>query len=372
MADMNTNDQTLNDNSEVDKDLAPVRAQIDAVDAQLLQLLNERAKLAQEVGHIKQKHKQPVFRPEREAFVLEKIAARNPGPLPNHSLQTLWREVMSICRAMEEAVKVAYLGPAGTYTEQAMYKQFGHAIDAIDCTTVDDIFRTVEADGAAFGVVPIENSIEGAVNRTMDLLLASPLKICGEVSLAIRHSMLHKTGDMNRVTQIVAHPQALAQCYNWLKQHYPHIEQKPVSSNAQGAQLAAADDTIAAIASEIAGNKYELQTVAAGIQDDANNRTRFIVIAKQLCGISPSDKTSIILATPNKAGAVYALLEPFAKNGVSMLRFESRPAKQKGWEYFFYIDFAGHVDEPHVAEALKDLEANAAFYKCLGSYPVTQ
>ncbi|MGL4766823.1 MAG: prephenate dehydratase [Formosimonas sp.] len=355
----------------VDTDLAPIRAQIDAVDTQLITLLNERAKLAQAVGHVKQKHNQPVFRPEREAQVLEKIAQRNPGPLPSHHLQALWREVMSVCRAMEEAVKVAFLGPAGTYTEQAMVKQFGHAIHAVDCSTIDDIFRAVEADGAAFGVVPIENSIEGAVNRTMDLLLSTPLTICGEVSLAINHHLLHASGDMSGVTTIVAHPQALAQCHHWLKEHHPQIEQKPVSSNAQGALMAQSDPSIAAIASEVAATTYGLQTVSAGIQDDANNRTRFIVIGKQLCGTSPNDKTSIILATPNKAGAVYALLEPFARQGVSMLRFESRPARQKGWEYFFYIDFAGHIDEPHVRDALAEIEASAAFYKCLGSYPVT-
>jgi chorismate mutase/prephenate dehydratase len=361
----------LNGNSSIDTELAALRVQIDALDTQLLNLLNERAKLAQAVGHVKQKYNQPVFRPEREAQVLEKIAQRNPGPLPSHHLQALWREVMSVCRAMEEAVKVAYLGPAGTYTEQAMVKQFGHAIHSIDCTTIDDIFRTVEADGAAFGVVPIENSIEGAVNRTMDLLLTTSLKICGEVSLAINHHLLHINGDMSGVKTIVAHPQALAQCHHWLKEHHPHIEQKPVSSNAQGAVMAQADPSIAAIASDIAAATYGLQTVVAGIQDDANNRTRFIVIGKQLCGTSPNDKTSLILATPNKAGAVYALLEPLAKHGVSMLRFESRPARQKGWEYFFYIDFAGHIEQANVQSALAELESNAAFYKCLGSYPVT-
>ena len=355
----------------VDTELAPLRVQIDALDTQLLNLLNERAKLAQAVGHVKQKYNQPVFRPEREAQVLEKIAQRNPGPLPSHHLQALWREVMSVCRAMEEAVKVAFLGPAGTYTEQAMVKQFGHAIHAVDCTTIDDIFRTVETGGAAFGVVPVENSIEGAVNRTMDLLLATPLTICGEVSLSINHHLLHQSGDMSGVSTIVAHPQALAQCQHWLKEHYPNIEQKPVGSNAQGAVMAQADPTVAAIASDIAAATYGLQTVVAGIQDDPNNRTRFVVIGKQLCGVSPNDKTSLILATPNKAGAVYALLEPLARNGVSMLRFESRPARQKGWEYFFYIDFAGHIEQENVKTALTELESSAAFYKCLGSYPVT-
>ena len=355
----------------VDTELAPLRVQIDALDTQLITLLNERAKLAQAVGHVKQKYKQPVFRPEREAQVLEKIAQRNPGPLPSHHLQALWREVMSVCRAMEEAVKVAFLGPAGTYTEQAMAKQFGHAIHGIDCSTIDDIFRTVEADGAAFGVVPIENSIEGAINRTMDLLLNSPLRICAEVSLAIRHSLMHRTGDMTQVTTIVAHPQALAQCYGWLKQHYPNIEQKPVSSNAQGARMAQESDAIACIAGDSAAMMYELQKVAVGIQDDANNRTRFVVLGKQVCSPSPADKTSLILAAPNKAGSVFELIEPLARHGVSMVRFESRPAKQKGWEYYFYIDFIGHAEQDNVAKALAEIEAQAAFYKCLGSYPVT-
>ena len=369
---MNNTSLTPEIQSEVDRDLAPIRVEIDAVDTQLLQLLNERAKLAQRVGEVKQKYDQPVYRPERESVVLEKIAAKNPGPLPTATLQTLWREVMSACRAMEEPVKVAYLGPAGTYTEQAMFKQFGHAIVGVDCVTIDDIFHAVEAGGATFGVVPIENSIEGAINRTMDLLLNSPLRICAEVSLAIQHSLLHSTGDMDEVTTIVAHPQALAQCYAWLKQHYPHVTQKPVSSNAQGAKMAQEDASVACIAGDSAAMMYELQKVAVGIQDDANNRTRFVVLGKQVCSPSPADKTSLILAAPNKAGSVFALIEPLARHGVSMVRFESRPAKQKGWEYYFYIDFVGHIDEPHVAAALQEIEAQAAFYKCLGSYPVTE
>ena len=368
---MNTPNATSDIQAQVDTDLAPIRTQIDAVDAQLLQLLNERAKLAQQVGEVKQKYNQPVYRPERESVVLEKIAQRNPGPLPTPALQTLWREVMSVCRAMEEPVKVAFLGPAGTYTEQAMFKQFGHAIIGVDCVSIDDIFHTVEADGAAFGVVPIENSIEGAINRTMDLLLGTPLRICAEVSLAIRHSLMHATGDMSQVKIIAAHPQALAQCYGWLKQHYPQVEQKPVSSNAQGALMAQNDPTIACIAGDSAAMMYQLQKVAVGIQDDANNRTRFVVIGKQVCSPSPADKTSIILATTNNAGSLFQLVEPMARHGVSMVRFESRPAKQKGWEYFFYIDFIGHVEQPNVAAALAELETRAAFYKCLGSYPVT-
>ncbi len=368
---MNNAELTPELQAEVDRDLAPIRAKIDAVDTQLLTLLNERAKLAQDVGHVKQKYAQPVYRPERESVVLEKIASKNPGPLPTPQLQTLWREVMSVCRAMEEPVKVAFLGPAGTYTEQAMFKQFGHAIVGVDCVSIDDIFHAVEADGAAFGVVPIENSIEGAINRTMDLLLNSPLKVCAEVSMAIRHSLLHKTGDMSAVTTIVAHPQALAQCYAWLKQHHPQLTQKPVSSNAQGAKMAAEDASIACIAGDSAAMMYELQKVAVGIQDDANNRTRFVVLGKQLCSPSPADKTSLILAAPNKAGSVFQLIEPLARHGVSMVRFESRPAKQKGWEYYFYIDFIGHVEQDNVAAALAEIESQAAYYKCLGSYPVT-
>lgn len=371
MENMNKSELTPELHAQVDTDLAPIRTQIDAVDTQLLQLLNERAKLAQAVGEVKQKYAQPVYRPERESVVLDKIASKNPGPLPNNALQTLWREVMSVCRAMEEPVKVAYLGPTGTYTEQAMFKQFGHAIVGVDCVSIDDIFHSVEADGAAFGVVPIENSIEGAINRTMDLLLNSPLRICAEVSLDIRHSLLHVSGQMDGVTTIVAHPQALAQCYAWLKQHYPNITQKPVSSNAQGAKMAQEDASIACIAGDSAAMMYELQKVAIGIQDDANNRTRFVVIGKQHCSPSPMDKTSLILAAPNKAGSLFQLIEPLARHGVSMVRFESRPAKQKGWEYFFYIDFIGHTDMANVREALDEIENQAAFYKCLGSYPVT-
>ena len=356
--------------------LKALRVRIDSLDEKILELISERARCAQDVARVKMaslpEGEKPVFyRPEREAWVLKHIMELNKGPLDNEEMARLFREIMSSCLALEQPLKVAYLGPAGTYTEQAMFKQFGHAIVGVDCVSIDDIFHAVEADGATFGVVPIENSIEGAINRTMDLLLNSPLRICAEVSLAIRHSLMHRTGDMAQVTTIVAHPQALAQCYGWLKQHYPNIEQKPVSSNAQGARMAQESDAIACIAGDSAAMMYELQKVAVGIQDDANNRTRFVVLGKQVCSPSPADKTSLILAAPNKAGSVFELIEPLARHGVSMVRFESRPAKQKGWEYYFYIDFIGHTEQDNVAKALAEIEAQAAFYKCLGSYPVT-
>ncbi|WP_338771587.1 prephenate dehydratase [Massilia sp. METH4] len=351
--------------------LKPLRDQIDAIDAQILSLLNQRAKVAQEVGHVKAETNAPVFRPEREAQVLRGVADRNPGPMGNTEVQTIFREIMSACRALEKRVTVAYLGPAGTFSEQAVYQQFGHAVEGLPCASIDEVFRATEAGTAEFGVVPVENSSEGAINRTLDLLLQTPLIISGEVAIAVHHSLMSKTGTMGGVTAICAHSQALAQCQVWLNEHYPHVERRAVASNAEAARLASLDPTIAAIASEIAGTQYNLGIVNSHIQDDPHNRTRFAVIGHLQPGPSGSDRTSLVLAVPNKAGAVYQLLAPLAKHGVSMTRFESRPARVGTWEYYFYVDIEGHVQNPAVTQALAELKGNAAFFKVLGSYPTS-
>ncbi|VXB25121.1 prephenate dehydratase [Massilia sp. 9I] len=349
--------------------LTPLREQIDAIDAQILELLSRRGKIAQEVGHVKAETNAPVFRPEREAQVLRGVAERNPGPLKDRDVQTIFREIMSSCRALEKRVTVAYLGPSGTFSEQAVYQQFGTAIETLPCVSIDEVFRATEAGTADFGVVPVENSSEGAINRTLDLMLATTTVISGEISIPVHHSLMTKTGSMDGVTVVCAHSQALAQCQVWLNLHHPGIERRAVASNAEAAILASQDPSVAAIASEMAGEQYQLGVVQAHIQDDPHNRTRFAVIGSLETGPSGRDHTSIVLAVPNKAGAVYNLLAPLAKHGVSMTRFESRPARIGTWEYYFYVDIEGHVVDPAVARALGELKDNAAFFKVLGSYP---
>ena len=354
-----------------DDKLLPLRQKIDAIDSQILDLLNQRARVAQEVGHVKAETNAPVFRPEREAQVLRKAAERNPGPLLGVDIQTIFREVMSACRALEKRVAVAYLGPEGTFSEQAVYQQFGHAVAGLPCVSIDEVFRDAEAGTADFGVVPVENSSEGVINRTLDLLLQTTLRISGEISIPVHHSLMTKTGAMDGITRICAHSQALAQCNAWLNQNYPQIERQAVASNAEAARMASDDPSVAAIAGEIAGQKYNLQTVNAHIQDDPHNRTRFAVIGRLQTAPSGRDQTSIVLSVPNKAGAVYNLLAPLAKHGVSMTRFESRPARMGAWEYYFYVDLEGHEQDEKVAKALTELKENAAFFKLLGSYPFT-
>jgi chorismate mutase/prephenate dehydratase len=351
--------------------LKPLREQIDAIDAQILDLLNRRAKVAQEVGHVKAETNAPVFRPEREAQVLRGVAERNPGPMGNTELQTIWREIMSACRSLEKRVTIAFLGPAGTYSEQAVYQQFGTAVDVLPCSSIDEVFRATEAGTAEFGVVPVENSTEGAIGRTLDLLLHTPLTISGEVSIAVRHSLLTATGNMDGITAICAHAQALAQCQIWLNNNYPDIERRAVSSNAEAARMARDDHALAAIAGERAGVRYGLGTVKANIQDDPHNRTRFAVIGHLQAGPSGEDRTSLALAAPHKAGSIYRLLGSLAQHNVSMTRFESRPARTGTWEYYFYVDVEGHVQDEAVAKALDELRGNAAFFKVLGSYPVS-
>jgi chorismate mutase/prephenate dehydratase len=352
-----------------DDKLKPLRDQIDAIDAQLIALLNQRAGVAQQVGHIKAETNAPVFRPEREAQVLSRVAERNDGPLASSDLQSIFREVMSACRALEKRITVAFLGPAGTYSEQAVWQQFGQAVEGLPCVSIDEIFRSVEAGTAEFGVVPVENSTEGAVNRTLDLLMRTTLSISGEVALPVQHSLMTRTGTMEGVTRICAHSQALAQCQAWLNEHYPQLERRAVASNGEAARMASEEAGVAAIAGDMAARRYSLAIAHAHIQDDPHNRTRFFVVGTLQPGPSGRDQTSLLLSVPNKSGAVYELLAPLARHGVSMTRFESRPARTGRWEYFFFVDIEGHAHDAKVAEALAELQTQAAFFKVLGSYP---
>ena len=355
--------------------LADLRIQIDALDKQLLTLLNQRALVAEQVGEVKKREGTPFFRPDRVAQVIEKIQQTNKGPLKNEHVAAVWREIMSACLALESPVRVAYLGPAGTFSEEAAVQFFGSSIEHVPCTSFDEVFRSTTAGTAEFGVVPVENSTEGVVSRSLDLLLNSPLHIVGEVSLMVRHNLLRLSDSLEGIEVVYAHPQALAQCQGWLTTHLPHVERRAASSNAEGARLATTHPAWAGIASARAATQFALHTAAHAIQDDAFNRTRFAVVCLPQTLPAPSasgkDCTSLVVSVPNQPGAVHDILVPLKIHGVSMTRFESRPARSGQWEYYFYIDLQGHPSQDHVKAALADLQQLCAFYKVLGTYPVS-
>lgn len=354
--------------------LTDLRTQIDSLDTQLLQLLNARAKVAEQVGEIKKREGTPFFRPDRVAQVIEKVKTANPGPLREAHVAAIWREIMSACLALESPQRVAVLGPEGTFTEQAAIEYFGGAADLIYCANFDEVFHATAAGSAQYGVVGVENSTEGAVARTLDLFLHSPAHVVGEVSLLVRHNLLRSTNSLEGIEAVLAHPQALAQCHAWLSKHLPHAERRAVSSNAEGARLAATNPAWAGIASESAAAQFGQHIVAHAIQDDPYNRTRFAIITlPQTLGMPPAsgrDCTSLVVSVPNKPGAVHDLLVPLKTHKVSMTRFESRPARTGQWEYYFYIDLDGHPSQPHVAAALQELRELSAFFKIIGAYPV--
>jgi len=355
-------------------ELLGLRARIDSLDRELLALLNQRATLAQQVGELKRREGSVAFRPEREAQVIDGLKASNTGPLKPESVAPIWREIMSACRALETPTRVAYLGPAGTFSELAAIGFFGSTIVKLPCATSDEVFQVTSAGAADFGVVPVENSSEGVVTRSLDLFLTTPLFIIGETSLYVRHNLLRRDNTIEQVQAVCAHPQALAQCHAWLSNHLPNAERRPVASNAEGARLASLDGTVAAIASERAASEFGLHIIAPAIQDDAHNRTRFAILAHPHLHPQPAasghDCTSLVVSVANRPGAVHDMLVPLKKHGVSMTRFESRPARSGQWEYYFYIDLQGHPDQPHVAAALTELRDVCAFFKLLGTYPI--
>ncbi len=354
--------------------LESLRGQIDMLDRELLERLNRRAEVASTIGALKRAEGSPAFRPEREAAVIDALKKANGGPLPEASVAPIWREIMSACRALETPTRVAYLGPAGTFSELAALGYFGSSIVKVACANADEVFHATSAGAADFGVVPVENSSEGVVTRSLDLFLTTPLTIVGETSLYVRHNLLRKIDSLDGIVAVCAHPQALAQCHAWLSHHLPGVERRPVASNAEGARMAGADGSLAGLASERAASEYGLFVVAPAIQDDAHNRTRFAIVAHPGTHPQPQatghDCTSLVVSVANRPGAVHDLLQPLKAHGVSMTRFESRPARSGQWEYYFYIDLEGHPDQPHVALALRELREACAFFKLLGTYPV--
>ena len=356
------------------KNLSELRKDIDAVVSKLLALLNQRATLAHEVGDLKRAEGSPVFRPEREAQVVHSLQTANAGPLRNLGVANIWREIMSACRALEAAQRVAFLGPAGTFSEQAAFQFFGSSIERAPCSSIDEVFRAAASGSAEFGVVPVENSTEGVVSRSLDLFLNTPLHVVGETSLLVRHNLLRQSASLEGIEAIYAHPQALAQCQGWLNTHLPKADRRTASSNAEGARLATTNPAWAGIASDRAAAEFGLHIAAHAIQDDAFNRTRFAVVCLPHVLAAPvatgRDCVSLIVSVPNRPGAVHDMLVPLKQHGVSMTRFESRPARSGQWEYYFYLDIQGHPAQPHVAQALRDLQALCAFYKVLGTYPI--
>jgi chorismate mutase/prephenate dehydratase len=355
-------------------ELLVLRDQIDALDSQLLALLNQRAHVAEQVGEIKRRDGTPFFRPDRVAQVIAKIKAANPGPLKSEHVAAIWREIMSACLALESPQRVAVLGPFGTFCEQAAIEYFGGAADLIYCNSFDEVFHATASGSAQYGVVGVENMTEGVVTRSLDLFLHTPTHQVGEVSLLIRHNLLRKDNSLEGVEAVLAHPQALAQCQNWLSKHLPNAERRAVSSNAEGARLAATNPAWAAIASERAAPLFGLHIVAHAVQDEAYNRTRFAIITlPQTMDMPPAsgrDCTSLVVSVHNRPGAMHDLLVPLKQHGVSMTRLESRPARTGQWEYYFYIDLDGHPSQPHVAAALAELRELCAFFKIIGAYPL--
>ena len=352
--------------------LDQLRSQIDQLDKQLLEIISARAKCASEVGTYKRENDQAdcqFYRPEREANVLRRVAELNPGPLSDEEMARLIREVMSACLAVERQLNIAFLGPEGTFTEEAALKHFGHSIQTTAMNSISEVFREVESGAANYGVVPIENSTEGVITHTLDNFTRSSLKIVGEVELRIHHFLLSRESDIGKVSLINSHQQALAQCRKWLDSNASTITREPVASNAQAAMNAKDNSGVAAIASRSAAEKYGLNILASNIEDMPDNTTRFLIIGSNNVAPSGIDKTSLIVSAPNKPGALYNLLQPFAKNGVSMTRIESRPSRGVNWEYVFFLDLEGHVEDQSLQQALQELIEVSDMVNVLGSYP---
>lgn len=365
------------------EELKALRARIDGIDDAILQLLSERAGIAQQVGRAKNGEK--IYRPEREAQIVRRLREANPGPLSGDTIERLIREIMSACRAVEETTHVVYLGPAGTFSQQAVLKHFGHEVDAQAESDIDACFQAVETGRAEFAMVPVENSTEGAIGRTLDLIVASPLKICGEVMLPIHQMLMRKLPPSPAngggaegeganawpapINRVYGHAQSLAQCQQWLARHLPNAERISVVSNSEGARRAAAEHDAATLGSETAADLYGLVVVEARVEDEATNTTRFLVLGQTDAAPSGRDKTSLVMGAQNQPGAVVKLLQPLADAGISMSKLESRPSRSSNWEYLFFVVCEGHREDAKVAAALAEIKARAAFLKILGSYP---
>ena len=360
--------------------IGSLRERIDAIDERIHQLINERAQVARQVGAAKTAqglHTADFYRPEREAQVLRRAMERNEGPLRDEEIVRLFREIMSACLAQEEPLKVAFLGPEGTFSQQAVLKHFGHSARALPMGEIREVFEEVQAGHADFGVVPIENSTEGTVNHTLDMFLVSPLKICGEVELRIHQHLMGKMQGLPQISRVVSHQQSLAQCRHWLDEHLPGIERITASSNAEAARRARDEAGTAAIAGQTAAagqadaEVYGLNLIANDIEDRPDNTTRFLVIGRKLFDASGNDKTTLLFSggDTQSPGTLHRLLTPLARNNISMTRIESRPSRKHKWDYVFFIDVQGHASEQPLKQALDALKKEASLFRVLGSYP---
>lgn len=352
--------------------LEDLRRQIDDIDRQIQALIAERARCAKRVGEVKgSTERADFYRPEREAQVLRGVVERNEGPLSNEEMLRLFREIMSACLAQEEPLKVAYLGPEGTFTQSAVFTQFGHSVRALAVPTIEEVFHEVESGVADFGVTPVENSTEGSVNHTLDMFLSSPLKICGEVELRIHQHLLGRMGDLSQIKRVCSHSQSLAQCRAWLKQYLPNVEQVTVSSNAEAARRARDEDGTAALAGDAAAELYQLNVLYANVEDQEDNTTRFLVIGRDMFPPSGNDKTTLLVSATSTQGpgVLLHLLEPLARHDVNMTRIESRPSRRRKWDYVFFVDIDGHADDAGVATALEEMQRQTDLFRVLGSYP---
>jgi chorismate mutase/prephenate dehydratase len=351
--------------------LAEIRNRIDEIDAEVQVLVSERAQCAAKVAEIKQQQGETThfYRPEREAQVLRMVQQRNQGPLSNEAIGGIFREIMSACLALEKPLKVAFLGPEGTYTHAAAVKHFGKRIQTEPVASIEEVFRLVEAGGADFGVAPVENSTEGVINHTLDLMMQSALLISGEVTLRIRHNLLSNEKELKSIERVYSHQQSFAQCRLWLDKHLPNAERVATSSNAEGALLAREHPKSAAIAGQLAAGLYDMPVLNADIEDEPDNTTRFVVIGKHQPPPSGSDRTSLLVFAHNRPGSLFNLLKPLAERNISMSNIESRPSRRGVWEYVFFVDIDGHCQDPRIAEAIAEIEQASAMVKVLGSYP---
>ena len=359
-------------NEEINKQLLEIRDSIDAIDDQVLELISKRAECAEKVAEIKRQAGEVnlwFYRPEREAQVLNRMSARNRGPLENERITAIYREVISSCLALEQSIKVAFLGPNGTFSQEASKKHFGHAVETVPMGSIGQVFKEVENGTVDYGVVPIENSTEGVISYTLDVFMHSPLKISGEVTLRIHHNLMTVNKNWRNIKRVYSHQQSLAQCRQWLNDNLPNAEQIPVSSNTEAARRAKEDSESGAIAGSLAAKIYELDIAQSNIEDSKDNTTRFLVIGKQDVPQSGKDKTTLMISAKNRSGALYHLLAPLAAHGLDMTRIESRPSRNANWEYYFFMDIDGHAGDAKVAKALEELAEESELIRVLGSYP---
>ncbi|TAK01739.1 MAG: prephenate dehydratase [Candidatus Manganitrophaceae bacterium] len=352
--------------------MIPLRRKIDEIDERILALLNDRARIVQEVGKIKKSQQADFYAPSREKAIYDRLMQLNPGPFPNEAIRSVFREIISASLSLESPIRVAYLGPRATFSHLATLQRFGFSVTDLPVNSIKEVFDEVERGRADFGVVPIENSTEGVVNHTLDLFIDSPLKIFGEILLDVSHHLQSKSGKIEEVRKIYSHPQPIAQCKYWLEKNLPQIPLVEVSSTTRAAEMAAQDPTVAAIASELASQLYGLSIIRRRIEDNANNVTRFLVISQKGAARTGRDKTSIMFSIKDKVGALYEMLRPFSEQQINLTKIESRPSKKKAWEYIFYIDMIGHLEDGKIRTAIDQLKSQAVFLKILGSYPMAE